>query len=87
MDIQEIPLDRLRIGQRQRALKPTTVSEIALSVSAVGLQSPIIARPLPDGTLEVIAGAHRLAAYQQLAEAFPHQPGYQPRIPRLASWM
>ena len=63
-----IDLAAIHIPPRLRTLNPDTVGALARSISAIGLQHPIIARKHPDdpGLLILVAGAHRLEAVRDL---------------------
>lgn len=71
-----IAIDRIRVGARLRSIVPGKVGQLAQSIAAIGLQTPITVAEkteYPSGQAQtfylLIAGAHRLAAHQSLGLA------------------
>lgn len=62
-----VPVDRVEVGFRLRAVDQSKVDAIKASIAEIGLQSPITVRAKPDadGWWQLVAGAHRLAAASQ----------------------
>ena len=58
--------DAIEVSPRRRALNQEVVASLAESIAAVGLLQPILVYQRQDGTVQLIAGRHRLAAAQQL---------------------
>ena len=74
--VQEIKITDIKITGRRRALKPAKIDELAESISALGLQSPITARWVKRDLgwgktkteLVLVSGLHRLEAVKQLGK-------------------
>jgi hypothetical protein len=68
MRVQMLELDLLDARADARAVDADKVRAIAASVGDVGLLNPIRVRPAPgaEGRYEIVAGAHRVAAYRGL---------------------
>lgn len=57
----------IKIGPRHRELREEQVSSLMLSISKIGLKTPITVRqPIEDDDVFLIAGAHRLEACKRL---------------------
>jgi hypothetical protein len=63
--IQNIPIARVIIGNRQREDLGDIVS-LQLSIETKGLQYPIIVQPRDDGNFTLLAGGRRLQAFKEL---------------------
>ncbi len=65
--LQIVALDAIEIIERLRPVDADNVAAIAASMAEIGMQQPIIVRPV-DGSnrLRLVAGAHRVAAAIQL---------------------
>lgn len=75
-NIQQIPLDKLRISPRNaRRTGGTNVDDLAASIRAEGLLQNLVVTRAEDGLFDVVAGGRRLTALQQLlaANALPEQ--------------
>lgn len=68
LELRSIPLDLIMPRPDNREVDPSWVEAIAVSVSEVGLISPIRVRGLISGdrTYQIISGGHRFAAHQLL---------------------
>lgn len=67
MQTQMIPLSRLTRSPRNvRKTGGTSIADLAASIAHHGLLQNLIVLPADDGRYEVVAGARRLAALQQL---------------------
>lgn len=71
--VQDIPLERIAVRDRLRPADPAYVETLAASIVSRseqgldGLIHPIEVRPIAGDRFELVAGYHRLAAYQRLA--------------------
>lgn len=67
--LRELKVDQLRPGKYQprSRMDETSLNELAASIRAQGIMQPILARELPNGMYEIIAGERRWRA-AQLAE-------------------
>jgi ParB family chromosome partitioning protein len=72
----QIPIEKIIVPKGRRPLDQEKVAEIAASIEDIGLLSPIGVRSLDSktveftqGKVELVFGAHRLAACQQLGHA------------------
>ena len=65
-ELRHIPVDQLQRGKYQPRthMNPEALEELAASIKAQGVVQPIVARPLPDGNYEIIAGERRWRAAQ-----------------------
>ncbi len=65
-ELRQIPLDLLQRGRYQPRshMDKEALEELAASIKAQGVVQPIVARPLPDGRYEIIAGERRWRAAQ-----------------------
>lgn len=72
MEVREVPIAAIKVspGNVRKDLHAGTedvgLAELAESIRERGLLSPVIVKPLPDGTYELIAGQRRLLACQRL---------------------
>src|SRR5437764_8622501 len=64
--LREVPLDLIAANPRQprRRLDEATLAGLAESVRRRGVLQPVLARPLPGGTYELVAGERRWRAAQ-----------------------
>jgi len=64
--LREVMVDQLRPGKYQPRshMDQASLNELAASIKAQGVIQPILARALPDGNLEIIAGERRWRAAQ-----------------------
>lgn len=69
MDLQHIPLDRLKVStmNMRHARKAPDISDLLPSIKARGLQQPLLVRANGDG-YEIVAGRRRFFALQALAK-------------------
>lgn len=65
--ILEVSIHNLQSGRYQprKTFDEATLRELALSIRAEGIISPIVVRPLPKGCYEIIAGERRFLAAQK----------------------
>ena len=65
-ELRQIPIDQLQRGKYQPRTHMNTeaLEELAASIKAQGVVQPIVARPLPTGNYEIIAGERRWRAAQ-----------------------
>ena len=66
MDVHHIPIDRVTIGERLRAVDADYVSLIASSMGDIGQMTPIEVRAISPAHWELVSGAHRIAAAKLL---------------------
>jgi ParB family chromosome partitioning protein len=66
LNVQLIPLDAIRIGDRKRTYRPEHAAELAASIEAIGLQQPITVVAEQDDGYRLVAGLHRLEAFRIL---------------------
>lgn len=59
-------VDNVVVNDRLRQLDKNKISELAASMSAIGLQQPITVWSPDDDTCELVAGLHRLKAAKRL---------------------
>jgi ParB family chromosome partitioning protein len=61
---QELPIDVIAPNpfQPRREFQPAELEDLANSIREKGVMQPIIVRPRPDGTYELVAGERRLRA-------------------------
>ncbi len=62
MKIERVVPDEVGVPKRLRSLDPNKIKQLAESIDALGLQQPITVWSEADDHLELVAGAHRLAA-------------------------
>lgn len=63
-----IPVQDIRIEDRERMYHPEHVEELKINIEDIGLINPITVSVAEDGTYTLIAGRHRLEAYRSLAD-------------------
>jgi len=65
-ELRQIPIDQLQRGKYQPRthMNAEALEELAASIKAQGVVQPIVARPLPAGNYEIIAGERRWRAAQ-----------------------
>ena len=68
MDIRNIEVSRIGIGQRKRPVSPEKVADIQRSIAQQGLLQPIGVKSEGEGFM-LVFGAHRLAAFQEAGTA------------------
>ncbi len=66
-DLRELPVGLIEPNPSQPRTKfdPETLAGLASSIKASGIVQPLLVRPLPDGSYELIAGERRWRAAQQ----------------------
>src|SRR5829696_8182252 len=66
--LREIPLELIQPNGRQprRTFDQTRLAELAESIRTRGVLQPIVVRPLPGGSFELVAGERRLRAAQMV---------------------
>ncbi len=64
--LRELKVGQLKPGKYQprSRMDEASLNELAASIKAQGVMQPILARPLPDGSYEIIAGERRWRAAQ-----------------------
>jgi ParB family chromosome partitioning protein len=64
--LEDVPVDRIVPSPYQPRLyfDPARLEELATSIQSMGLATPILVRPLPDGQLELVGGECRWRACQ-----------------------
>lgn len=62
--LKSLPIDALQPGKYQprTRMDPEPLNELAESIKAQGVMQPVLARPLPDGRYEIVAGERRWRA-------------------------
>lgn len=65
--LREIDIDRIRPNPRQPrdAFEAGALDELSSSLKKQGILQPVVVRPLPDGTFELVVGERRWRAAQQ----------------------
>ncbi|MGR5347562.1 ParB/RepB/Spo0J family partition protein [Vibrio mediterranei] len=66
LDDTELKIDDIVVKpqvRRKKGLSPESIEELAASIEAQGLISPIIVRPIGRGKFELVAGERRLKAF------------------------
>jgi ParB family transcriptional regulator, chromosome partitioning protein len=65
-DLRELPVEVIKPNPNQPRTKidPESLSGLAASIEANGVVQPLLVRPLPDGSYELIAGERRWRAAQ-----------------------
>jgi ParB family chromosome partitioning protein len=66
-ELKHLPIDLLQRGKYQPRthMDPEALAELAASIKAQGVVQPIVVRPLPAGSYEIVAGERRWRAAQQ----------------------
>jgi ParB family transcriptional regulator, chromosome partitioning protein len=66
-DLRELPVELVKPNPKQPRTRfdPETLAGLAASIEASGVVQPLLVRPLPDGSYELIAGERRWRAAQQ----------------------
>ena len=64
VELRVVPTDLVRPNpdQPRKRIDPESIAALAQSVGAAGVIQPLIVRPMPDGTYELIAGERRWRA-------------------------
>jgi ParB family chromosome partitioning protein len=67
-ELRELPTDLIKPNPEQprRRFDPESMQVLVASISASGLVQPLLVRPLPDGSYELIAGERRWRAAQEV---------------------
>jgi ParB family chromosome partitioning protein len=65
--LQTLSIDRIRPGKYQPRTKmdASSLAELALSITELGVMPPILVRPVDAGSFEIVAGERRWRAAQQ----------------------
>ncbi len=66
-ELRELPVDLIKPnpGQPRTKFDPEALAALAESIEASGIVQPLLVRPLPDGSYELVAGERRWRAAQQ----------------------
>jgi ParB family transcriptional regulator, chromosome partitioning protein len=66
-ELRELPVSLIKPnpGQPRTKFDPDALSALAASIEASGIVQPLLVRPLPDGSYELVAGERRWRAAQQ----------------------
>jgi ParB family chromosome partitioning protein len=66
-ELRELPVGLIKPnpGQPRTKFDPEALSALAASIEASGIVQPLLVRPLPDGSYELIAGERRWRAAQE----------------------
>ena len=66
-ELREVPVELIRPNpdQPRSRIDSRAISDLADSVSAAGIVQPLIVRPMPDGTYELVAGERRWRAARE----------------------
>ncbi len=66
-ELRELPVDLVKPNPNQPRthFDPEALSALAASIEASGVVQPLLVRPLPDGSYELVAGERRWRAAQQ----------------------
>ena len=67
IELRMVPSDLVRPNPEQprKRIDPESIAALAESIAAAGVIQPLIVRPLPDGTYELIAGERRWRAARE----------------------
>ncbi len=65
-ELRMVPVERLERGRYQprKDIRPEALTELAASIRSQGIIQPLIARPIPGGRYEIVAGERRWRAAQ-----------------------
>jgi uncharacterized ParB-like nuclease family protein len=67
IDVRDVKIADIVIGENRRSLQPSKVDEIAESFATIGQTNPVTVTPRKDGKYDdLVSGAHRVAAAQKL---------------------
>jgi ParB family transcriptional regulator, chromosome partitioning protein len=66
IEVRDIKIADIVIGEDRRSLQPSKVDEIADSFATIGQTNPVTVTPRRDGKYDLVSGAHRVAAAQKL---------------------
>jgi ParB family transcriptional regulator, chromosome partitioning protein len=66
-ELRELPVALIKPNpaQPRKRFDPETLAGLAASIEATGVVQPLLVRPLPDGSYELVAGERRWRAAQQ----------------------
>lgn len=66
-ELRELPVEMIRPNpdQPRARIDPESISALAESIAAAGVIQPLLVRPLPDGTYELVAGERRWRAARE----------------------
>jgi ParB family chromosome partitioning protein len=66
-ELRELPVELIKPnpGQPRTNFDPAALSALAESIGATGVVQPLLVRPLPDGSYELVAGERRWRAAQE----------------------
>jgi ParB family chromosome partitioning protein len=66
-DLRELPVELIKPNpdQPRTQFDPTALSALAASIEASGIVQPLLVRPLPDGSYELVAGERRWRAAKE----------------------
>ena len=66
-ELRELPVGLIKPnpGQPRTTFDPEALAALAASIEASGIVQPLLVRPLPDGSYELVAGERRWRAAQQ----------------------
>ncbi|HZO05509.1 MAG TPA: ParB/RepB/Spo0J family partition protein, partial [Solirubrobacterales bacterium] len=66
-ELRELPVGLIKPNPNQPRTKfdPEALAALAASIEATGVVQPLLVRPLPDGSFELVAGERRWRAAQQ----------------------
>jgi ParB family chromosome partitioning protein len=66
-ELRELPVGLIKPnpGQPRTTFDPEALSALAASIESSGIVQPLLVRPLPDGSYELVAGERRWRAAQQ----------------------
>jgi ParB family transcriptional regulator, chromosome partitioning protein len=69
IELRMVPADLVRPNPNQprKRIDPESIAALAESIAAAGVIQPLIVRPVPDGTYELIAGERRWRAAREAA--------------------
>lgn len=66
MKVESVVIATIDVRERMRAIDETKIAQLAESIREVGLLSPVVCYSPDEQTMDMVAGAHRLAAAKQL---------------------